>query len=444
MARTSIATDNFNRASLGTTDWSQMNTGAAGDVQIDSSIRVKGQYSTQPTDQKATVRWIGAGSFTNDQYASIKIVLAPSPPGNPVGVCVRASGSASTRTFYEAFVDGNVGTQTTSLNKWVSGTRTVLYTDTAITWAANDLISLEAEGTTLRVCKNGTAVGGSWTLTDSSISTGAPGVVVSGSGIFGDDWEGGNIAAADTTAPTLTSPGTSSVGSTTVTGNVTTDEANGTLYCLVTTNATETAATVKASGTTQAITTIGAKSINITGLTASTAYYAHFCHRDAAGNDSTVSNSASFTTSAASPTAALSVTLDASVFAGIASVSPLTVLTATMAASVFAGSAGSGALTSLATTTDAAIFSGSASVAGAASLTFPLTNNTGSLWVNQTGATVYVYATTGAHVVTKTAQTSNSSGVMVVTDAALTAATQYRIIVVLSSGDEGMDKVTAA
>lgn len=109
--------------------------------------------------------------------------------------------------------------------------------------------------------------------------------------------------ATDTTAPTLSSPGSSSVGSTTVTGNVTTDEANGTLYCLVTANATETAATVKATGTTQAITTTGAKSINITGLTASTTYYAHFCHRDAAGNDSTVSNSASFTTSAAAATA---------------------------------------------------------------------------------------------------------------------------------------------
>ena len=109
-------------------------------------------------------------------------------------------------------------------------------------------------------------------------------------------------AGGDTTAPTLTSPGTSSVGSTTVTGDVTTDEANGTLYCLVTTNATETAATVKATGTTQTITTTGAKSINITGLTASTLYYAHFVHTDAAANDSTVSSSASFTTAAASST----------------------------------------------------------------------------------------------------------------------------------------------
>lgn len=203
MARTLIASDNANRASLGTSDWSQMNYGAAGDVQIDSSTRFKGQYGTQATDQKATARWIGAGSFTNDQYASVKLVNAPTSgsPGNTAGVCVRASGSAGTRTFYEAFVEANVTSPPTSLSKWVSGTRTVLYSDTAITWAANDLLSLEVEGTTLRVCKNGTAIGGSWTVTDSSIATGVPGVVMSGVYIYGDDWEGGNIG---TTGFTLT------------------------------------------------------------------------------------------------------------------------------------------------------------------------------------------------------------------------------------------------
>lgn len=106
-------------------------------------------------------------------------------------------------------------------------------------------------------------------------------------------------SAGDTTAPILTSPSATAVAITTVTGNVTTDEGNGTLYCYPSVNATETVATIKASGATQAITTAGAKSIGITGLTASTTYYLHFAHRDAAGNDSTRVSSASFTTSAA-------------------------------------------------------------------------------------------------------------------------------------------------
>lgn len=104
-------------------------------------------------------------------------------------------------------------------------------------------------------------------------------------------------ASADTTAPTLTSPTGTQTGSTTASGTVTTDEANGTLYFLASTNATETAATVKAASS-QAVSATGSQAVSFTGLTASTTYYAHYCHRDAAGNDSTVANSASFTTAA--------------------------------------------------------------------------------------------------------------------------------------------------
>ena len=144
-------------------------------------------------------------------------------------------------------------------------------------------------------------------------------------------------------------------------------------------------------------------------------------------------------------TATLTTTLDASVFSGIASVSPLTVLTATMADAVFSGSAGSSGIASLSVSTDEAVFSGSASVAGSGTLTLPaLKNNTGTVLASETGATAYIYATSGAHVVTKTGQTTNGSGVMTITDAALTAATQYRVVIVLASGAEGMDKVTAA
>lgn len=108
-------------------------------------------------------------------------------------------------------------------------------------------------------------------------------------------------AAADTTAPTLTSPTGTQTGSTTASGTVSTDEGNGTLYYLASVNATETAATVKAAAS-QAVSGTGSQSVSFTGLTASTTYYAHYCHRDAAGNDSTVSNSASFTTAAAAST----------------------------------------------------------------------------------------------------------------------------------------------
>lgn len=145
------------------------------------------------------------------------------------------------------------------------------------------------------------------------------------------------------------------------------------------------------------------------------------------------------------PTATLSTTLDPAVFSGIASVSPLTVLTATMADAVFSGSAGTSGIASLSVSTDAAVFSGAASVAGSGTLTLPaLKNNTGTVLASETGATAYIYATSGPHVVTKTGQTTNGIGVMSITDPLIVASTQYRVVIVLASGAEGMDKVTAA
>lgn len=74
-------------------------------------------------------------------------------------------------------------------------------------------------------------------------------------------------------------------------------------------------------------------------------------------------------------------------------------------------------------------------------VTEPLKNNTGTVLANLAGVTAYIYSiSTGALVVAKTAQTTDASGIMTITDAALTAATQYRIVLVLASGAEGMAK----
>lgn len=74
----------------------------------------------------------------------------------------------------------------------------------------------------------------------------------------------------------------------------------------------------------------------------------------------------------------------------------------------------------------------------------PLKNNTGTLLASETGATVYVYQTSGAHVVTKSSQTTDGSAIMTVSDAALAAGTTYRFVIALSGGAEGMDKLAAA
>ena len=105
--------------------------------------------------------------------------------------------------------------------------------------------------------------------------------------------------ALDTTAPVLSSPTGTATGSTTASGTVvTTNDANGTLYYWATTNASETAADIKANGDSQAVTAQGVQAVSITGLTASTTYYIHYVHDDAAANESNVVSSGAFTTDA--------------------------------------------------------------------------------------------------------------------------------------------------
>jgi len=135
-------------------------------------------------------------------------------------------------------------------------------------------------------------------------------------------------------------------------------------------------------------------------------------------------------------------------FSGSAQVSPVTSITVTTASPTFSGGASTGSAEATITATpESPAFSGSATGdTSQGTLTLPvLKNNTGTVLANETGATVHVYAvSTGNKVVTKTAQTTNGSGVMVITDPLIVAATQYRVVVVLGSGAEGLDKVTAA
>lgn len=73
--------------------------------------------------------------------------------------------------------------------------------------------------------------------------------------------------------------------------------------------------------------------------------------------------------------------------------------------------------------------------AGTGTLTTPvLKNNTGTILANQTGITVNVYdISSGELILHKTGQTSNASGVVIVTDAALIPSTSYAYEVVLST-----------
>lgn len=102
----------------------------------------------------------------------------------------------------------------------------------------------------------------------------------------------------DGVAPVLSSPTGTATGSTTASGTVTTDENNGTLYFLASANATETAATVVSTGSSQAVSASGVQNVTFSSLTAETGYYAHYVHDDDASNRSNRVSSAQFTTDA--------------------------------------------------------------------------------------------------------------------------------------------------
>lgn len=114
---------------------------------------------------------------------------------------------------------------------------------------------------------------------------------------------------ADTTAPVITAPSTTNVTSNSARVLFTTDEGNGTGRTVITTSATQpsvvqikaqqdhTGASAPAGSV--SVQATGAQQIDVSGLTAATAYYAHILHTDQAGNDSNRITTAQFTTSAA-------------------------------------------------------------------------------------------------------------------------------------------------
>lgn len=104
---------------------------------------------------------------------------------------------------------------------------------------------------------------------------------------------------SDGTPPTLTVPTGQKEGSFSGSGTVVTNEDNGDLYYWATTNSTETQAAILANNVKKSVTATGEQGVTFSGLSANTTYYAHYVHKDAAGNDSTEVHSGSWVTDVA-------------------------------------------------------------------------------------------------------------------------------------------------
>lgn len=241
---------------------------------------------------------------------------------NSLNLFARGAGTQRSDAYFcHSYASIVSGSDTNSIRDRINGTNTTIATATVSRDAGIWYwVRVRVNGDQLKAkfWTDGTAEPATWTLegvttrlTDGWVGMVTGAFTTTQNGVVDIDLfgvgTGGDSApvssTADTTAPTLTSPTGTPTGATTASGTVTTDEWGGTLYWLASSNATETGAAVKA-GSSQAVSETGSQAVTVSGLTASTAYYLHYLHRDAAGNDSAVATSAQFTTGAAGDTTA--------------------------------------------------------------------------------------------------------------------------------------------
>ncbi len=267
-----------------------------------------GTYDASGATVAVRVRIISAGSTTAESYAA----WAKSGLSGGLGFS-RGAGTSVIRGFYESSPQNNI----THAGAWLTAVVRIKEgnsaTDTISGWWSGGSGHPTADFTNSGNYANatlGAIVAGSATGT----------IEISDLVFWGEELSDADCAtlvdsgirttldgAGDTTAPILSSPVGTTTGSTTATVGATTDEGNGTLYGFVSTSATPPSDADLKAGTgavwsgSAAVGSTGAKTLNVTGLTASTGYYGHLLHADAAANDSNTVTSALFTTDASNP-----------------------------------------------------------------------------------------------------------------------------------------------
>lgn len=138
--------------------------------------------------------WWAGDTFDDDQYAEAEVVAIDDSVTGQFGVCCRSDTGGTTRTYY-FFTFRNFAGGSQILGKVVAGTETVL-DSTSGDLSVNDIIRIEAEGTTIRALVNDSEI---LSVTDSSISSGAAGLAATNMTVTGnrlDNWEGGNLGGA--------------------------------------------------------------------------------------------------------------------------------------------------------------------------------------------------------------------------------------------------------
>jgi|SRR6185436_14593788 len=154
----------------------------------------------------ADCSWKGAGSFTVDQYFSLKILGSFSSNDKIGGSLLNNGGAFGSFSAYRIYFFDSTGTAGIVVEKIVNGTVTAIGAQLNTTFASGD--TLECEATTVSttvtftIYKNGVSLG---TRSDSSsiLTTGKPGIcgLIASALLRGDDWEAGNVTAGASVDP---------------------------------------------------------------------------------------------------------------------------------------------------------------------------------------------------------------------------------------------------
>lgn len=154
----------------------------------------------------AVHRWVGAGTFSDDQYASavISAIFLSGSPQYRAGVIVRASGGTdAAATFYCAYFCDN-GTVVIGKPSGAGLALTILDSRSQ-TFVDGDVFTLGVEGAAtavLTVYKNGTATTSTVSDSSSPLTTGKPGVYCASDDSGGspfpvlDDWIAGDYTTS--------------------------------------------------------------------------------------------------------------------------------------------------------------------------------------------------------------------------------------------------------
>jgi hypothetical protein len=139
----------------------------------------------QGTTTTSNSAFWNAGAFAASQFAQATITALNGTTDFP-GVSVLASGTGSSSTYYDCLENST----NIYLQRVLNTTATNL-TNTGSTGAVGDVLRLEVEpGGALTCYKNGAVA---LTFTDTQITSGAPGINISGSVATLKNWSGGNL-----------------------------------------------------------------------------------------------------------------------------------------------------------------------------------------------------------------------------------------------------------